>query len=109
MNNSIKFIRQYRIAECKNKRALPFDFAIFNENNSELICLIEYDGEQHFKPVRFIGMSVEDSLKAFETTKEKDNIKNDYCIVNNIKLIRIPYWDFKNVDQILKNEIPKKR
>ena len=30
---------------------------------------------------------------------------NDFCKKNNIKLIRIPYWDFKNVEMILKKEL----
>lgn len=46
----IPFISEYRIAKCYNpatKRALPFDFAIFDKNRENLICLIEYQGKQH--------------------------------------------------------------
>ena len=37
--------------------------------------------------------------------KIKDNIKTQYCKDNNIKLIRIPYWDFDNIEEILKKEL----
>jgi hypothetical protein len=42
-----KFVRQYRIEECKNIYTLPFDFAIFEDG--ELLCLIEYQGRQHYE------------------------------------------------------------
>ena len=33
LEKKINFQREYRIKECKDKRSLPFDFAIFNSNN----------------------------------------------------------------------------
>lgn len=79
--NNYNFKQEFRIKECKNIRPLPFDFAVFEEN--KILFLIEYDGEQHFKP-KF-------GLKEFERTKQNDNIKNEFCKNNNIRLIRIPY------------------
>ena len=32
-------------------------------------------------------------------------IKNDYCSINNINLIRIPYWEFENIENIINQEI----
>jgi len=93
--NSIKMEPQYSHSDCKYIRPLPFDFAIFN-NQEQLQCLIEYDGEHHFKPVMHWG-----GEKAFKLQQKKDKIKDDYCKFNNIPLIRIPYWDFKNIDSIL--------
>ena len=37
----------------------------------------------------------------------KDTIKNIYCKNNNINLIRIPYWEYDNIENIL-NEIINK-
>ena len=34
-----------------------------------------------------------------------DNIKNKYCHDNNIQLIRIPYWDLENIEQILNDQL----
>ena len=38
-------------------------------------------------------------------TKERDKIKDQYCKNNGIKLIRIPYWEFKNSEEIIKKEL----
>ena len=35
----------------------------------------------------------------------RDDIKNVYCIENNIKLIRIPYWEKENLEEIILNEL----
>lgn len=93
--NTYLFDRQYKFKDCKNKRSLPFDFAVFNDKK-ELQCLIEYDGKQHFKSVSYFGG--EDNLIYVQNN---DQIKSQYCIQKNIPLLRIPYWDFKNIESIL--------
>lgn len=42
----------------------------------DLKLAIEYDGEQHFKPVRFGGISEERAKEMFKDTKERDKLKN---------------------------------
>ena len=37
--------------------------------------------------------------------KKKDRIKNEYCKNNSIKLIRIPYKQFDNIENILEKEM----
>lgn len=37
--------------------------------------------------------------------KKHDNIKNTFCFKNNINLIRIPYWEFENIEKILKQHL----
>lgn len=81
IENNFDYKKQYKIAECKNKRALPFDFAIFDQG--VLQFLVEYDGIQHFKP-KF-------GKKAFESIQINDGIKNEFCLNNHIPLIRIKY------------------
>lgn len=96
--NNISYIEQYRFSDCRNKKPLSFDFYLDDLN----IC-IEYDGEQHYKPIDFGGSYSDDSLnKRFATQKENDKIKTQYCNINSIKLIRIPYWEFENIECILK-------
>lgn len=94
-SNDIKFIYQYSFDNCKNKHKLPFDFAILNDRE-DVVMLIEYDGRQHFEAIEFWGGEEE-----FERIKLCDKIKDNYCIDNNIKLIRIPYWDYENLGKIL--------
>ena len=79
--NNIKYESQKRFEDCRNKRPLPFDFYLPNNN----IC-IEFDGSQHYKPVEYWG-----GEKRFNDLKESEQIKNKYCKDNNINLIRIPY------------------
>ena len=84
-NNNISYLKEYSFNDCLSPKGnlMKFDFYINNQ------YLIEYDGEQHFKPMSFGGsISGEERLKS---QKEYDNIKNQYCKENNIPLIRIPY------------------
>mgnify|MGYP000889784531 CR=1 FL=1 len=101
-NNSFIYKTQYRIKECRNKMPLPFDFSIFEDRKQTKIkCLIEYDGEQHYKPWHNLANA---DKKLLEVQKH-DNIKTEYCKEHNIKLIRIPYWDYDNIEKILNEEI----
>ena len=85
----IQFEEQFRFADCKDKAALPFDFAIINNGN--LTGLLEYDGIQHFR-----GWG--SSKKDLENIKRRDKIKNDYCKEKNIPLVRITYREYSNIE-----------
>jgi len=91
--NNIKYKRQYRLDDCKNIKPLPFDFYILDKN-----VLIEFDGEQHYKPVNFFG-----GVEGFKQRQKNDDIKTKYCKDNNIKLIRIKHSD--NIENRLKELI----
>lgn len=91
-NKHIYYEREKRFDDCKGKKKLPFDFAIFNKNY-ELDMLIEYDGIQHFKPSF--------NEKEYKHIKINDKIKDEYCKNKNIKLLRIPYWKFDKIESIL--------
>lgn len=78
---------------------LRFDFAVFNGDNN-LKLLIEYDGEFHYHEIH------ED--RSLEIQQLHDLRKNQYCQDNNIPLLRIPYWDFDNIESILENNLNKK-
>lgn len=93
-NSDVEYISEYKINGCRDKRPVPFDFAI--TANNLILGLIEYDGKQHFEPIDFFGG--EDSL---QFVQEHDQIKNKYCEDNNIPLLRIPYTEFNNVENIV--------
>lgn len=99
-NNNIDYIPQKRFKDCRNLQPLPFDFYLLNYN----VC-IEYDGEGHYEPIDFKGKGKEEAQKDYETRVKHDKIKTQYCLDNNIKLIRIPYWEFDNIENILKQEL----
>ena len=90
-DNHIDFVREYRIEACRDLTVLPFDFQLTKTKQ-----LIEIDGEQHFKPTRFGGISIEEAQSEFEQTQKRDKIKNNFCKQYNIPLLRIPYWDIDN-------------
>lgn len=87
---------QKRFNDCKDKNPLPFDIYINDKNT-----VIEYDGEQHYKPIPRGNMSIDDAIEALELTKYHDDIKTKYCIKNKINIIRIPYWEADNIENIL--------
>ena len=78
---NIEFEPQYTFDQCKNKKKLPFDFYIPKYN-----ACIEYDGIQHFQPVDYFG-----GTDGFAQCKINDDIKNKFCVLNNINLLRIRY------------------
>ena len=94
-NYNISFVSQKRFSDCKFKYPLSFDFYLNKYN----IC-IEYQGNQHYIPVEFFGGN-----KSLELQKIKDEIKREYCIDTDKFLLEIPYWDFNNIEDILKNKI----
>ena len=91
----IDFKSQYKFENCKFYKKLPFDFYLPQYN----IC-IEYDGEFHYKMIM--------GFNEFVNGKIRDTIKTIYCKENEIKLIRIPYWDFDNIEEILCKELLNK-
>ena len=44
-------------------------------------------------------------MDGFIGTKIRDTIKNKYCKDNDIKLIRIPYLEINNIENILIKEL----
>ena len=95
--HNITFTSQKMFEDCKYIKPLPFDFAVIN--NFQL-TLIEYDGEQHFKFVE----AWHGNEAGFHNQQLRDNIKNNYCKTKGIKLLRIPYTEFNNIDIILSKE-----
>jgi len=89
--NNVEYTPQKIFKDCVYKGQLRFDFYIKDLN----LCM-ELDGVQHFFPISRFG-----GEKSFEEQKIRDSIKDKYCLDNNISLLRIPYTQFKNIEQIL--------
>jgi len=103
VNKNITYYFQHTFddlkGQTKRKTKLRFDFYLPSYN-----VLIEYDGKQHFEPVNFGGCSNEIANKSFLELISNDNIKNEYCEINNITLIRISYKE-KNIEKYLNEEL----
>lgn len=80
----IKYLTEHSFPDCRHKLPLRFDFAVLDKNDN-LKGLIEYQGRQHYQPVRRYG------LKAFKSQQLRDSIKVSYCLQNNIPLLHIPF------------------
>ena len=93
---NINYIQQYRNNTCKSIYSLPFDFYLPEHNT-----LVEYDGKQHFEPCTFGGISKEEAKKNFESCIKRDKIKTNFYKENNINLIRIPYFDYDKIEEII--------
>jgi len=55
------------------KTGMKFKFDIYIP---ELCLAMEYDGEQHFMPVKFYKMSETKAIQKFKDTKKRDKLKN---------------------------------
>jgi very-short-patch-repair endonuclease len=89
-NNNVDYIYQYR-----TKENYIFDFYLENKN-----IIIEFDGEQHFRPIKHFG-----GIVAYKKQILQDELKNQYCLNNKINIIRIPYWELNNIDFILNKNL----
>lgn len=91
--NNIEFNQHFRFKECRNKKPLEFDFYLPQNN----VC-IEYQGIQHYKPIKFFG-----GEKQFKNQVLNDEIKKQWCSQKDTpNLIIISYKD--DIEKILKEE-----
>lgn len=93
----IEYSREQKFKDLKFKSHLRFDFYIENNNRK---FVIEFDGIQHFRPIAHFG-----GEKTFILTQIKDNIKNEYCLENNIKMIRMSIPNKTKIKKIIEREI----
>lgn len=89
--NQLKYIKEYPIFGRIENHPYRFDFAILDSNNN-IIKLIEFDGEQHYRSSG--GWNSKESLML---TQARDKEKNQYALSHNIPLVRIPYWERNNI------------
>lgn len=87
--NKIQYEQEKTFYDCINPETnYPFRYDFYLP---EYNILIEYVGKQHFESIPYQNRTP----NAFEKRKYYDQLKNDYAKKNNIKLIRIPYWELK--------------
>jgi len=81
-------------------KPLYFDFYLPDYN----LC-IEYQGEQHYKPIDFAGNGEEWANAEFQKNEKRDKIKRKYCKDNDVKLLEISYLELNNIEKILNNQL----
>lgn len=82
----IPFTEEYEFNDLisSSGRHLRFDFAIFDDDG-ELLCLLEFNGRQHYQAVGKFG-----GQRGVRRQQYNDNLKRQYCLKHNLKLISIP-------------------
>lgn len=89
--------RNYILKNCIYKNPLRVDF-LLNINKQKLI--IEFDGEQHFKPSKKWG-----GKRKWMNVVKRDIIKNNYVVTEfekykNIHLLRIHYKQLNDIEKL---------
>lgn len=96
---------QYKFDELqgKNNEKLKYDFAVLS-NDNKLIYIIEVDDEEH--------RDNHDGCERRLIARERDILKDKYCIDNNIKLYRmeVPFrqdkkWDYDDYYRYINSEL----
>lgn len=94
--------RQKVFSDCKDKRVLPFDIYLTDFN-----VLIEYQGEQHYRPVYYSSEPKEQAERRHQYVVFHDELKREYCHKHSIPLIYVPFWEFENLDSYLFDQLVK--
>jgi len=101
---NLQFKQQFKSPNCMNKRKMPFDFCV--RINDVKGFLIEYQGKQHYEPVKWHkNMSDAEVIKKLNDTQYRDNMKRVYARKNNIPLLIISYKQKDIIDKLLANFI----
>jgi len=86
----------------KTNRLLEIDIFVCN-NDKSFSLAVEYDGEQHFGPVCFGGITKEAAEKNFIDQQERDTLKNKLIAAKSEEIsffIRFNYKDKLDVDSV---------
>lgn len=95
----VQFEQQYSFPDCRFINPLPFDFLIRIGENQ---FLIEFNGEQHYRPVKFGGLADNNADDIFKVVKRRDLIKREYANKNSIPLLIIKQDGTDRISDIIK-------
>jgi len=98
---NIRFSSQHRFPTCRHQRVLPFDFVIYYRNRA---YVVEFHGEQHYKPAMRIGRKIfseQTARQKFIELQLRDRIKRDWCRRNHVSLLVISYCDQYRVEKLI--------
>jgi very-short-patch-repair endonuclease len=94
IQNRFAFTVEKKFESLRNINSLRYDFYL-----SDFNLLIEYDGKQHFKEA--YGSTFQKRQKILQDIQKRDQIKNEWALKNKIPLLRIPYWDFEKIEELV--------
>jgi very-short-patch-repair endonuclease len=94
----IYFVQRKKFDDLRNEntgKKMHFDFFV-----PEKGLLIEYDGRQHFDIIEHFG-----GENRLTKTQQLDKLKNKYAKEKGYKLLRISYFEYGDIENILKREL----
>ena len=94
LKHNYSFEKEKKFSDLRSPKSnilLPYDIFI-----PELNLIIEYDGEQHFRPIEIFGGET-----YFKRVQFNDQVKNEYATKNNIHLLRIKFNLKSHIPEIL--------
>ena len=93
-SHEINFKEQKKFDDLVHKSYLKCDFYLPDYNT-----VIEYNGRQHYKPIKFFG-----GVKGLEQTQLRDIIKYDFLKENSINLIIVKH-DIEDIESHIFNSL----
>ena len=99
----LDFEQEYQLPNEDDTLPLQYLSADFWLLHGRDYIIIEYHGEQHYKDIPYFYAGK--SGRTFAVQQHRDRYLRRYCHDNGIRLIEIPYWDFKRIDEILTEEL----
>lgn len=95
-DKEIKFEYQYRI----KKNNLSKYYFIFDFYLPKKKIFIEFDGRQHYEPIEIWG-----GKNGLQKVQKNDSEKNLLSEKMGFKMIRIPYFEYDEIENILNSEV----
>ena len=91
----VECVEQACFNKCRNRRPLRFDFYVPSHR-----LLIEFDGRQHYENSKLWGGEEE-----LAEIQRRDAIKNRFAERHGYRLLRIPFYEYENIETILLDEL----
>lgn len=90
--SGVTFLSQHKIMADEDKK-MPYKLDFYLP---ELSKAIEFDGVGHFESIEHWG-----GMRGLEDCQRRDRLKDEWCLKNNIILLRIHYADISDVAVII--------
>lgn len=86
----IRYTREKTYSDLKHGK-FRFDFYFKDVHGAD--CIIEFNGEQHYK---FVGKFYKNQVE-WRQAMGRDMRKISYCLAHSIRLYIIPYWEIDKI------------
>lgn len=97
------------ITGLKAQEEVPFEWCRSYKGNimrvdmyfEELNLIVEYNGQQHYKPIKF-GGTMSEAWRKFLRQRKRDELKYKLIKENGYRLLVVPYWEAISINNLTK-------